>query len=209
MRPATWKILAAAVGLFLFHGLRPFLPLTLCGVFGLVGGLPLLLPETGSRLSAALPLPLVGLAVAMLPSLMILDLFLGVPLRLLATVATAALLRGTGLNVVRDGLALVVDGSPVWVDAPCAGVQMLGTGIVLALVLAQVFRFGWGRTCIMGLVGLVAVVAANCARVATLTFYTAVVAPLSPAAHEFAGCCALLPALVVCAVSAILLRKRP
>lgn len=192
-RPSTRAYVMAAVGLAAYWALRPFLPISLCGVFGVLGGLALVVPT--ARLSA----PLVGLAVAGLPTLYILDLFLGFPLRTMSTFMATALLRLTGLDVVRNGMEIVVGGVPVWVDAPCAGVKMLGTGVVLALVLAQVWRLRAWRTVGVCSLAVVAVCLANAARVTVLTVFAAVGWPLGNVAHETVGCVALLVALLLVA----------
>ena len=93
-----------------------------------------------------------------------------------------------------------VGGVPVWVDAPCAGVAMLGTGVVLSLVLAQVWRLRTGRTVGVCALAVVAVCLANAARVAVLTMCASMGLKLGSAAHEIVGGIALLAALllVVC-----------
>lgn len=193
-RPSTRAYALAAVGLAAYWMSRPFLPMSLCGVFGVVGGLPLVMPATQDQ--GELPAPLAGLAVAGLPTLFILDLFLGVPLRAASTVVATALLRLTGLDVVRNGMEIVVGGVPVWVDAPCAGVKMLGTGIVLALVLAQVWRLRMVRTTCLCALAVVATCLANAARVAVLTVFAVLGRALGGGAHETVGCIALLTALL-------------
>ena len=196
-KPSTKAYLLAASGLLAFCAVRPFLPITLRGLFGVVGGLPLLLPKRAEQ--GDIPAPLAGLAVAGLPTLFILDLFLGVPLRAASTVMAAALLRLTGLDVVRNGMEIMVDGAAVWVDSPCAGVKMLGTGVVLALVLAQVWRLRvWRTICVCGL-AVVAVCVANAARVAVLTVFATAGRALGAGAHEAVGVMALVAALSVIA----------
>ena len=193
--PGAGAYLAAACGLATFWALRPLLPITLCGVFALVGGLPILLP--GTRDQGVLPAPLAGLAVAGLPSLLVADMFLGAPLRLASTVAAAALLRLAGLDVVRRGMEVAVGGTTVWVDAPCAGVKMLGAGIVASLVIAQIWRLRFWRTALAAAIAVAAVCAANAARVAVLAMFAAYGRPLGPLAHEAVGCVALAFALFV------------
>ena len=196
-RPSARAYALAAVGLAAYWMSRPFLPMSLCGVFGVLGGLPLVVPAT--RDQGELPAPLAGLAVAGLPTLFILDLFLGVPLRAASTVVAAALLRLTGLDVVRNGMEIAVGGVPVWVDAPCAGVKMLGTGIVLALVLAQVWRLRILRMACVCALAVVATCLANAARVAVLTVLAAMGRALGGGAHETVGCIALVAALLLVA----------
>lgn len=192
--PSAGAYFAAACGLALFWALRPLLPITLCGAFGVVGGLPILLP--GARDQGVLPVPLAGLAVAGLPSLLVADMFLGVPLRLVSTVSAATLLRFAGFDVARNGMEIAVDGVPVWVDAPCAGVKMLGAGLVAAFVIAQIWRFRFWRTALAAAIAVVAVCAANAARVAVLTLFAAYGRPLGSFAHEVVGCVALALALL-------------
>jgi exosortase/archaeosortase family protein len=195
--PGAVAYLAAACGLALFWGLRPFLPITLCGAFGVVGGLPILLP--GARDQGVLPVPLAGLAVAGLPSLLVADMFLGVPLRLVSSVSAATLLRLAGFDVARNGMEIAVGGVPVWVDAPCAGVKMLGAGIVAVLVIAQIWRLGFWCTALTAVAAVAAVCAANAARVAVLTVFAASGRALGAFAHEMVGCVALAFALFVVA----------
>ena len=196
-RPSTRAYALAASGLAAYWVTRPFLPITLCGLFGVLGGVSLLVPAT--RDQGEFPAPLAGLAVAGLPTLFILDLFLGVPLRTVSTFMAMALLRLTGLEVVRNGMEIAVGGVPVWVDAPCAGVAMLGTGIVLALVLAQVWRLRTWRTVGVCSLAVVAVCLANAARVAVLTLCASTGLKLGSAAHEVVGGIALLAALLLVA----------
>ena len=193
--PGAGAYLAAACGLAAFWALRPILPITLCGVFGLVGGLPILLP--GARDQGVLPAPLAGLSVASLPSLLVFDMLLGAPLRLVSTVAATVLLRFAGFDVVRRGMEVAVGGTPVWVDAPCAGVKMLGAGIVAALVIAQIWRLRFWRTALAAVIAVAAVCAANAARVAVLATFAAYGRPLGALAHEVVGCMALALALFV------------
>ncbi len=192
--PSAGAYFAAACGLALFWALRPLLPITLCGAFGVVGGLPILLP--GARDQGMLPAPLAALAVAGMPSLLVADMFLGVPLRLISTVSAATLLRLAGFDVARNGMEIAVGGVPVWVDAPCAGVKMLGAGLVAALVIAQIWRFRFWCTALAAAIAVVAVCAANVARVAVLTLFAAHGHPLGSFAHEVVGCVALALALL-------------
>ena len=197
-RPSARAYALAAFGLAAYWVARPFLPISLCGLFGVLGGVSLLVPAT--RDQGEFQAPLAGLAVAGLPTLFIADLFLGVPLRAVSTFGATALLCLTGLEVVRNGMEIAVGGVPVWVDAPCAGVAMLGTGVVLALVLAQVWRLRTGRTIGVCALAVVAVCLANAARVAVLTMCASMGLKLGSAAHEIVGGIALLAALllVVC-----------
>ncbi len=74
---------------------------------------------------------------------------------------------------MRRGMEVAVGGTPVWVDAPCAGVKMLGAGIVAALVIAQIWRLRFWRTALAAVIAVAAVCAANAARVAVLATFAA------------------------------------
>ena len=201
--PAAWKLVLAAGGLVVFAVARPFLPLTLAGLPAVLTGLPLFLPE-GLR-QGRLPLPLYALAALALPSAMVLDMLLGVPLRSVAVCGAEHLLQVLGREVVRRGFELSVDGRPIWVDAPCAGVKMLGAGAWLACMLAQVFRLDVRRTLALGALALVLLVVCNTMRVTVLTLCEVRGYGLSAAAHSGVGLLALVPGVMACAGAAFLL----
>ncbi len=202
----TWKWLWAAGFLALFHLSRTSLPPTASGVFAVLAGLPLLLPEDTGQ--GPIPPPLAALALMGLPSAMILDFLLGYPMRVIATRLAALLLSSAGLPVAQSGVELSVDGVSVFVDAPCAGVRMLGAGLILAFALAQTFRFRLWGTAILAAVGLVSVILANVARVSVLSLLAAGGMTLSRTAHEIVGCLALLPGAMLCAWTAFAMARR-
>ena len=210
VRPAVWKLFCAAVGLVAFHILRRFVPLTASGVFGIAAGIPLLLPESNESHPGDVPsvAPFLGLALMGLPTAMILDLFLGLPLRALATAAAVELLRLVGLPVVQTGLELAVGETSVWVDVPCAGIHMLGAGLLAAFVLAAVFGFRWGRTILLSLAAVFSVVVANIMRIVVLTLVAFCGQTLSASGHSAVGCVLLLPSVLLVAALAYLLERR-
>ena len=202
LAPPTWSLLLAAAGLAAFHLLRGVVPPTASGVFAILCGVPLLLP-------AGAPLcPCLGLAFMGLPTMMILDLLLGLPLRSVATATAVALLGFAGLPVVQTGLEIAVGGTSVWVDVPCAGVHMLGAGVLTAFVLAALFRLNWWRTALLASAALFAVVVANVARIVALTAFALRGTELSPGAHSAVGCVLLVPAIVAIALLAHLMSGR-
>lgn len=202
LAPSTWSLLLAAAGLAAFHLLRGVVPPTASGVFAILCGVPLLLP-TGAPLC-----PYLGLAFMGLPTMMILDLFLGLPLRSIATAAGVALLEFAGLPVVQTGLEIAVGGTSVWVDVPCAGVRMLGAGALTAFVLAALFRFNWWRTALLAAAALFAVLVANVARIVALTAFALRGTELSQGAHSAVGCVLLLPSIIALAILAQLISGR-
>ncbi len=202
----TWKWLWAAGFLALFHLVRTPLPPTASGIFAVLAGLPLLLPEDTGQ--GPIPPPLAALALMGLPSAMILDFLLGYPMRVIATRLAALLLSSAGLPVTQSGVELSVDGASVFVDAPCAGVRMLGAGLILAFALAQSFGFRFRRTTLLAGAGLAAVIMANVARITVLTLFATEGIALSRTAHEAIGCFALLPCAALCAFAALAMARR-
>jgi exosortase len=182
--------------------LRGVVPPTASGVFAILCGVTLLLP------AGAPAFPYLGLAFMGLPTMMILDLFLGLPLRSVATATAVALLEFAGLPVVQTGLEIAVGGTSVWVDVPCAGVHMLGAGALTAFVLAALFRLNWWRTALLASAALFAVVVANVARIVALTAFVLRGTELSPGAHSAVGCVLLVPAIVAIALLAHLMSWR-
>ena len=200
--PAAWSLLLAAAGLAVFHLLRGVVPPTASGVFAVLCGVPLLLPR------GAMVCPYLGLAFMGLPTMMILDLFLGLPLRAIATAAAVALLEFVGLPVVQTGLEIAVGEASVWVDVPCAGVHMLGTGALSAFVLAALFRLNWWRTALLAAAAVFSVVVANVARIVALTAFAMRGAELSQGAHSAVGCVLLVPSMLAIALLANIIARR-
>lgn len=200
--PATGSLLLAAAGLAAFHLLRGAVPPTASGAMTILCGVTLLLP------AGAPAFPYLGLAFMGLPTMMILDLFLGLPLRSVATATAVALLEFAGLPVVQTGLEIAVGGTSVWVDVPCAGVHMLGAGALTAFVLAALFRFNWWRTALLAAAALFAVLVANVARIVALTAFALRGTELSQGAHSAVGCVLLLPSILALAILAQLISGR-
>ena len=99
-----------------------------------------------------------------------LQFYLGYPLRVLAAVISAPLLRLSGFNVVADGTCLNWGGELVLIDAPCSGIKMLWAGMFLAFLLAAVNNFNWLRSAIVCVSAVAVVILANILR-ATALFY--------------------------------------
>ncbi|WP_271103767.1 exosortase Q [Pseudomonas tohonis] len=86
-----------------------------------------------------------GLGLLALPILSSLQFFAGYPLRLVTAEASLWLLRGLGLEVLREGTALEVGGQLVMVDAPCSGVHMAWVAYFTAFATAAWLRLGDGQ----------------------------------------------------------------
>jgi exosortase/archaeosortase family protein len=121
--------LTGAVLTTALHGHAPDLLVALVGVLALAAGLIAFLP---ARVATA---PVWGLSVLSLPLLASLQFYAGFPLRLVTAEASRWLLS-LAHTVERSGIALVVNGQLIIVDAPCSGVQMVWLGYFTACVVA-------------------------------------------------------------------------
>lgn len=110
----------------------------------------------------------IGLMLLALPVLPTAQFVLGFPLRVAAGELAAQLLSLAGLGVVREGVALRLGDRLVAIDAPCSGVNMLWTALLLALVLAALGRCSLGRTALLGAAATVLAVTGNAVRAASL-----------------------------------------
>ena len=153
------------------------------------------------RLGKRCDLAFAALCMLALPLAATLQFYLGYPLRVVAGVLTAALLKMNGLAVLREGASLVWDGRVIAIDAPCSGVRMLWTGCYLACALCALLGMGAGRTCaaLVGAIGVV--VMANALRAASLFYMEAGIVMLPGAAHEAIGMvCFVAAALAILAL---------
>lgn len=142
------------------------------------------------------------LLVLSLPVVATLQFYLGYPLRVATAILCVPLLRLGGLHVTSDGTTLRWAGETVIVDAPCSGIQMLWTGLLLASILScwqqLSTRDAWRLLRIAGVV----VFAANVLR-ATALFCTETRLWPAPAwSHEGIGLAMFgLAALAICCLS--------
>lgn len=160
------------------------LPHTVAGVAALAAGL--LTPGPWRR--GRWPDPaVVGLLLLALPAMMMIELFFGYPLRLVAAALAAGLLAAAGLPITRTGAMLVWQGASVWVDAPCSGVRMLWSGVWLGMTVCGLVGMGWGGTLAAGMLTIAVVVLVNTLRVAGLTLVEVGLLPPGPGFHFALG----------------------
>jgi exosortase/archaeosortase family protein len=109
-----------------------------------------------------------GLMVLALPALPTAQFVLGFPLRAAAGELATQLLSLAGLAVVREGVALRLGDRLVAIDAPCSGVNMLWTALLVAFVLAGASRCSFARTALLTSAAAALAVAGNAVRAASL-----------------------------------------
>ncbi len=105
-----------------------------------------------------------------LPVTTSLQFYLGYPLRVVAAELGRHVVAAGGVPVERWGVTLRWAGGDVVVDAPCSGLNMLWTSLVLAAGVAAWRRLPAGRTVGLLSVAVVAVILANALRVGLLFF---------------------------------------
>lgn len=129
----------------------------------------------------------VGLILLALPALPTAQFLLGYPLRVLTGAVAARLLGLGGFAVERRGAVLAWGGRVIAVDAPCSGVHLLWTALLLAFALAALARLDRRRTAaLVGLASLLAV-AGNGLRAAALFFPESGLVTLPPGGHAGVG----------------------
>ncbi len=158
----AWGLLVIA-GLAGFLGARPARPLTRRVMAGLAmlalgvaaaapgapplvrAGMALMLAfgvAAGPRLRSGERAPALALLALGLPLVASCEFFLGYPLRRVATELSAILLALGGILARPEGTGLVGPFGLVAVDAPCSGIRLLRTGLVLAAGTALAARAG-------------------------------------------------------------------
>jgi len=116
-----------------------------------------LLPDSGRKGSFGL----IALALLALPIMPTVQYVVGFPLRLLVA-EVSSLWLGSSVRAV--GTGLVSGDHTVFVDAPCSGVSMLFTALVLAAFTALVLRLSPPRTAFLIGIGFVGAVLGNVTR---------------------------------------------
>ena len=127
------------------------------------------------------------LLVLSLPVVASLQFYAGWPLRLGAATVAEGSLQLLGLEVVREGVALIWQGQRIEVDVPCSGVRMLWTGLFFHGVLAAERRLAlrtllWLTPLCIGLI-----LAANVLRTVLLFFKESGLIVLPEWTHEGIG----------------------
>lgn len=136
-------------------------------------------------------LPVAGLLLLALPLVASLQFYAGWPLRVITAEASRWLLMQGGIEVVRLGTTLHIDGREVLVDAPCSGVQLAWFGYCAACASALWHGLRDARFAArLPLTGLL-VLAANVLRNTALVPIEAGLLPAPAWLHEAIGLAAL------------------
>jgi exosortase/archaeosortase family protein len=139
--------------------------------------------------------PLVVLLLLALPIIASLQFYLGFPLRVLVAHASAGTLRVGGLDTIAVGASIVVDGTTVLIDAPCAGIGMLWLGSYAAALLSYLQRADARTTLVNGVVAALLVLLANIVRNTILFFPESGLVNWPAWSHEAVGLAAFMAAI--------------
>jgi exosortase len=163
----TDALLRVAAGFtLLYAAMAPFAPPLVRAVLAMAALACVWTSVAGAR--ARLPVAL-ALSMLSLPVIASLQFYAGFPLRVLTAAGATQMLQLAGLEVVRAGTSMELDGRLVLVDAPCSGVRMAWTACVLCCVLlGQRSRVTWGALFVALAFALPVVLFANAARAAAL-----------------------------------------
>jgi exosortase/archaeosortase family protein len=147
---------------------------------------------------------LTGLLILSLPVIASLQFYAGYPIRLFTAYIAGKLISLTGHSVIADGTMLLWFGERIAVDAPCAGIRMLWTGLFLSFTLAVVFNFNARETWISYSCASVLLFSGNVLRNCLLFFLEAGIIQLPDGAHSGIG----LTVFLLVAIGVILLNQK-
>jgi exosortase/archaeosortase family protein len=114
---------------------------------------------------------IVGLMLLSLPLIASLQFYGGFPIRVITAFVSSQILNLFGYEVVPQGTLLYWLGEVIAVDAPCAGIKMMWTGLYLNFTLAVWQNLGFVSTWLSTSFTLFSVFVGNIFR-ATLLFFT-------------------------------------
>jgi len=123
-----------------------------------------------ARLGRSMHIGIIGLLLLSLPIIASLQFFLGYPVRLLTAIISAKLVGLTGYDVAAHGTCLYWMGEVISVDAPCAGVRMLWSGLYLNFTLACFTGLGSFKTWLTYVFSVIAIFLGNTIRASALFF---------------------------------------
>ena len=155
------SLLAGTMGLFVYAFAFPVLPSLVRAMLalGIIGAV-----LRFDRLSPGIW----GLLILSLPVIATAQFFAGWPLRQFTAWGAEHLLALGGLEVSRTGTVLWWQGQAVGMDAPCSGIRMLWTGLVLHCLLAAHYRVRLGPLVFLTVGAVAAIVLANLLRATAL-----------------------------------------
>lgn len=126
---------------------------------------------------SVIPVSVWGLVLLILPTVPVLQEFVGYPMRVIATYIAASLLSLQGLSIHVRGVGLGLGTETVLVDAACSGIRMLWTMAFVCFLLSGLYRLRWSSLIVACGVTALLVLIANAIRVTALFYIEAGLAP--------------------------------
>lgn len=123
------------------------------------------------KLNKPFNLSILGLLFLSLPIIPSLQFYLGYPLRIFASGIVIFLLKLNGFFVTAEGTCLKWGNQNICIDVPCAGIQMLWTGLYLCFTIAYIYKLTSRETILLFFFSSFAIIMSNVFR-ATALFYT-------------------------------------
>lgn len=142
---------------------------------------------SGYCLERSFHLGIVGLLLLSLPLLASLQFYAGYPVRWLTTQIAAELIQLTGYTVTAQGTTLLWLGELIAVDAPCAGIRMLWTGLYLNFTLACFTRLSLRGTWLAYSLSTGCIFLGNVLRATALFYVEAGLTPAYDGLHSGIG----------------------
>ena len=128
-----------------------------------------------------------GLLVLSLPLIASLQFYGGFPIRLVTAYLSAWLLNGFGYPIEVQGTLLHWFGEVIAVDAPCAGIRMLWSGLLVNFCLAAWFDLNLLKTWIVTSFTMASVFTGNVLRATALFFIESGILKSPAWAHQTVG----------------------
>lgn len=122
-----------------------------------------------------------------LPIISSLQFYLGYPMRIIVGEATTLLLKINGLNVFREGVGIHFGEKLIWIDAPCSGIKMLWTGILLSAILVIIYRLNLAKSLIALAISTVIIFIGNIFRAVSLFYLEAEIIKMPEFTHSAIG----------------------
>lgn len=147
------------------------------------------------------------LLILSLPVIASLQFYGGYPIRLITSEAVAVLLRLSGTFAQAEGTVLKWAGELVAIDAPCAGIKMLWSGMLINAIFSAWWNYSWRLALVASLCSSFLIFLANVFRSYVL-FYRETGLVSVPLSHEGVGILVFfLLAQLLCCVHILWLRK--
>ncbi len=124
-----------------------------------------------SCLGRSVHIGIIGLLLLSLPIIASLQFYLGYPVRFFTAIIAAKIITRIGFDVTASGICLEWAGEIIAIDAPCAGIRMLWSGLYLNFTLACLTGLGALKTWLTYSLSMGAIFIGNVFR-ATALFFT-------------------------------------